>query len=101
VPDTAGQPAPLLLELAGELDLARTSEIVLRGNALLRDAGAGQRMVVDLARVEFIDSSGLSGLLRLRRLATSHGVSIFLRAVPPDVAVLLRLSGIDQLLPAE
>ncbi len=62
---------------------------------------AGQRIVIDLARAEFIDSSGLSGLLQLRRHALARDVQLTLRSVPPGIEALLRLSGIDQVLPIE
>ncbi len=60
-----------------------------------------KRLVVDLGRVRFIDSSGLSGLLRLRRLAEQQGVAMCLRDVPENIKALIRLSGIDQVLPTE
>jgi len=101
VPDEAPSSTPLVLTLSGELDVASANEVVARGEALLGDAVAGQRLVIDLGRVEFIDSSGLSGLLRVRRLAVERGSSISLREVSPDVAMLLRLTGIEQLLPTE
>lgn len=101
MPETGREPAPLVLELSGEIDVALSDDIVVRGAALLAKAVDGQPIVIDLARVEFIDSSGLSGLLRLRRQALSRGLLISLRDVPPQVAVLLSLSGIDQLLPTE
>lgn len=93
--------APLVLTLSGEVDLAQSDKIVDRGDELLRTATAGQRLVVDMRRVRFIDSSGLSGLLRVRRQAEQCGVQVSLRNVPEQITVLLRLSGIDQVLPTE
>jgi anti-anti-sigma factor len=103
VPDAvrARTAGPLVLSLAGEIDLAQADRTVERGNELLRTAKAGERLVIDMRRVRFIDSSGLSGLLRLRRLAEQQSVSVYLRDVPDQVAGLLRLSGIDQVLPTE
>jgi anti-sigma B factor antagonist len=100
-PAAGTEPSPPVLELAGEIDLARSEEIVTRGERLLDESAAGQPVVVDLARVQFIDSSGLSALLRLRRLALARGRSVVLRDVPPFVARLLSLSGVDQVLPPE
>ena len=93
--------APLVLELAGEIDVSRAEDVVERGGVLLRDAAAGQGITIDLARAAFIDSSGLSGLLQLHRRALARGVPLTLRAVPPEIASLLRVSGIDQVLPIE
>lgn len=101
MPDTDDESAPLVLELSGDLDMARSDEIVVRGEELLHHAVDGRQLVVDLARVDFLDSSGLSGLLRLRRLALERGVSIALRDVSPRVSVVLSLSGVEQALPSE
>ena len=70
VPDAvrARTAGPLVLSLTGEIDLSQADRTVERGNELLRTAKAGQRLVIDMRRVRFIDSSGLSGLLRLRRV---------------------------------
>lgn len=102
VPDaSADATAPLVLALAGEVDLAQSDKILDRADELLRTAIAGQRLALDLSRVRFIDSSGLGGLLRLRRLAEQRGVSVFLRGVPEPIAGLLRVSGLEQVLPTE
>jgi anti-sigma B factor antagonist len=103
VPDAvqARAATSLVLPLSGEIDLAQADRTVERGNELLNTATAGQRLVIDMQRVRFIDSSGLSGLLRLRRLAEQRGVAVYLRDVPEQIAGLLRLSGVDQVLPAE
>lgn len=101
MPDLEDGAAPLVLELSGDIDVAYADEIVSRGEALMSGAAIGRRIVVDLGKVQFIDSSGLSGLLRLRRLAVARGLDIALRDIPPNVGVLLSLSGIDQVLPPE
>jgi anti-sigma B factor antagonist len=102
VPDDSERAAaPLLLTLSGEVDLAQTDKLVDRGNELLRTAAPGQRLVIDMGRVRFIDSSGLSGLLRLRRIAEQRNVSISLRDVPEQIMGLLRLAGLEQVLPRE
>jgi anti-anti-sigma factor len=102
VPDASARAtAPLVLTLSGEIDIAQSDKVVDRGDELLRTAIVGQRLVIDLGGVRFIDSSGLSGLLRLRRLAEQCGVPVTLRDVPEQVMALLRLSGIDQVLPTE
>jgi anti-sigma B factor antagonist len=102
VPDDSERAAaPLVLTLSGEVDLAQSERVVDRGSELLRTAAAGQRLVIDMGRVRFIDSSGLSGLLRLRRMAEQCNVPISLRDVPEQVMGLLRLAGLEQVLPRE
>ena len=96
-----GDAAPLVLELSGDIDVSRAEDVLRRGGVLLHDAAAGQRIVIDLSRADFLDSSGLSGLLQLRRHALAREVRLTLRSVPPPIEALLRVSGIDQVLPIE
>jgi anti-sigma B factor antagonist len=101
-PDGSDLPGPLVLELDGEIDVARAEDVVARGEKLLQGAtSAGQRLVVDMGRVEFIDSSGLSALLRLRGRAEERGVAVALRDVPRRVSVLLQLAGLDEVFPID
>src|SRR5262245_52138292 len=48
--------------------------------------------VVDLGAVEFIDSSGIGFLVRLRTKAQSAGGDVKLCALPPRVAEVLRMT---------
>ena len=91
----------LVLPLDGELDVARSDEILAHGDQLLATAQAGQQLVVDMSDLSFIDSSGLSALLRLRHHALAKEVGIALHAVPEHVAVLLRISGLEEVLPTD
>ena len=87
--------------MRGDVDVVQADQLVTQGAAILRDIPSGQYLAVDLAAVDFIDSSGLSALLRLRRSAQQRAIELRLRGVPEHVAVLLRLSGLEQVLPAE
>lgn len=87
-----------VLVLHGAVDVMRTDDLVAEGDALLRATPAGRRVAIDLSDVDFMDSSGLSGLLRLRRTAVQRGIEIRLRGVPAHVAALLRISGLEQIL---
>ena len=95
--DAAG---PVLV-LHGDVDVVRADEMVAEGDTMLRAAPGGGTFAVDMSDVDFIDSSGLSGLLRLRRAAEQRGMEVRLRGVPEHVAVLLRLSGLEQVLPSD
>lgn len=52
-----------------------------------------QPIVIDLAGVCFIDSSGLRSLLGASRRASTRGTVIILRTVGPEVRRLLRITG--------
>jgi anti-sigma B factor antagonist len=92
--DLADPELPVLV-LSGEIDMACADDVVAGGEQLLRDAPNARDLVVDLGQVEFIDSSGLSALLRLRRTAQGRDIAVALRDVPRSVSVLLRLAGVQ------
>jgi len=85
----ADAPAPagvVLLDLAGELDLAAAP--VLRGRV---DAAEGA-LVLDFTHATFIDSAVLQELLRARAELSARGVRFMLAAVPRPVQRLLELT---------
>jgi anti-sigma B factor antagonist len=86
-----------VLVLSGEIDLACADEVAAAGVALLRDTPGPVRIVVDLGAVEFLDSSGLSALLQIRRAAAAEGVEVALREITRPIGVLLQLTGVEEL----
>ncbi|HEX6457187.1 MAG TPA: STAS domain-containing protein [Solirubrobacterales bacterium] len=82
----------LRLALHGELDLANaaTMEAMLKG-AL----ASGENVVVDLAKLEFLDSTGISLLVAALKGPGAERLS-FLPSESPDVARLLFLTGLDE-----
>lgn len=83
---------PVVIELVGEYDVARKE-------AMRAELAAGETasfVVLDMTAVNYLDSTALSELLRLRRLTTVHnGV---LRVVLKDSAIrrLFAITGIDK-----
>ena len=84
---------------AGELDLETTPELDRTVRELLA-SGFGQ-ILVDLAGVEFIDSTGVHVLLALSAEADARGCRIALRPGPPAVQRIFELTGTRPLLPFE
>jgi anti-sigma B factor antagonist len=83
------------IELAGELDIY-TSEVLRTRVGELGDIG-GRHVVIDLAGVQFIDSSGLSALVHtLKHSKDSQGV-VTLRRPSEQVRKLLEISGLSRL----
>lgn len=84
-----------LIEIEGRLD-AMTAPLV---EARLREMYAqGCRvMVVDMAALQYISSSGLRVLLLTQRRLQSVGGRLMLRAVPPNVWKVLCLAGFDRI----
>lgn len=85
-----------LVTAHGEIDLA-----VLRNAAALCQAVArrGLPLVVDATDVTFVDSAGMSVLVRLARDAEAGGYPVVLRNAPWAIKELLIATGIVRLLP--
>ncbi|HEX6527416.1 MAG TPA: STAS domain-containing protein [Streptosporangiaceae bacterium] len=65
-----------IVTVEGEIDIATVG--ILSGHLTQLAARRPQRLVIGLAGVSFIDSSGLGGLVRIRK------------ALPPECPVVLR-----------
>ena len=57
-----------------------------------------QLVVLDLARLEFCDSSGITALIAARNHAVAAGADVALAAVPADTLRVLRIVRLDQYL---
>jgi anti-anti-sigma factor len=91
----AHQDGTALVVCRGEIDLAVAGALrVLLDEALV----ASPRVVVDMADVTFIDSSGLR-VLAVARLQVAESITV--RNAPPAVARVFALSGMDRILTVE
>jgi anti-sigma B factor antagonist len=68
---------------------------------LLRLRPPRQRVVLDLAELRFMDSTGLRILLKAKRTAVEGGWVLVLRSVPPNIRRLLELAGVQDVIPTE
>ena len=82
-----------VLELAGEVDVYTAPALRDRITELL-DAGQ-RRLIVDLATVEFIDSTGLGVLVGSLNRAKELGGRLDLVCPQERVLKLLRITGLD------
>lgn len=73
----------------------------LKGEFLLVCKPKVERLIVDLADVEFCDSSGLSALLIADRKMKEHGGGVKLINVHKKVASLLKISMLDRVFDIE
>ncbi len=78
-----------VVTLAGELDLATG-----RGLADTLADIAGPTVVVDLADVTFMDSSGIGALVRARQRISARGSSMIISRPQPRVAKTLEIMGL-------
>lgn len=84
-----------VLIVTGELDLMTAGELAAAGRTAL-DAVDGGELVIDLARVTFLDSTAIGALVHLADLARQFGVALVLQAVPARVEKLLEITGIRE-----
>jgi anti-anti-sigma factor len=89
----------LVLSVRGEIDLVSVPQL----EEALRKAetSAAKRVVLDLADVEFMDSSGLHALLRAWQRFEQNRGRLVLSRVSPQVRRLLELTGTDLILGVE
>lgn len=88
---------PGRIEVAGDLLFDHAEAAAAAGRALVVAAG-GQPVTVSLAGVGRANSAGAAVLIEWQRAAVAAGGSLQVVDVPPRVAGILRLSGLDSLL---
>lgn len=86
-----------MLRLIGEIDAATLLGFRGEADVLLLDDTV-RELVVDLSETTLIDWTGLGLLVHLKMLAGENAIGLTVRAVPPRVLALLKLSGLDRIL---
>ena len=86
--------AESVLTLAGDVDFASVVWWQRRIGEALRPLPTV--LVLDLARVSFMDSSGVNLLIAARRMGLAQDTRIRLRNKPAQVERLLSISGMDR-----
>lgn len=82
-----------LMSLSGELDLAVAPDLVTELEYALDHVSP--HLVLDLTKVEFIDSSGLTMLLRVRQLTQERNGSLVLTGANEALDYLLSLTRLN------
>ena len=85
----------VVVTVDGELDLVTAPDL----NDALGTVAGERALVVDLAGVEFIDSSGLSVLVNLNRNASRSGTDLAFVAATPRVQSTFAITGLATVLP--
>jgi len=86
----------VVVSLAGELDLAGAPELA-QALARIVDAGAG-RVVVDLTRLAFLDSTGLRELIVAAKALQARDASLTLAGPRPNVQRLFDIVRLSETL---
>ncbi len=86
----------LTMYLRGELDHHTAKKLREALDEKIRDTMPCQ-IVLDFSDLEFMDSSGIGFILGRYKLATELSATIELKNVPPAIAKVLRIAGIERL----
>jgi anti-anti-sigma factor len=94
---TARDGAQAQLGAGGEIDLSTVGEL---REAVLRAAEGAERVLLDLNRLGFIDTTGLGCLLELRSTLQGRGVLFEIAAADGPVRQAVDVTGLGHLLTA-
>ena len=84
----------VVIGVSGELDLASSPELE---HELERGIASGvEILIIDLRKLEFMDSTGLSVLVRAHQKATQAGKQFVVVKGPQQVQRLLSLTGVAE-----
>ncbi|MFJ8569317.1 STAS domain-containing protein [Streptomyces sp. NPDC093514] len=83
-----------VLEVAGDLDYDQAPRF--RQTVTTLELEPGQCLVLDLSRIQFCDSSGITALIVARNHAVAAQAEIALVAVPDNTMRILRIVGLDR-----
>lgn len=84
----------VVLHLRGELDMAQSGDLKAQ---LVEAAGRTEMLLVDLAQLDFIDSSGFLALHEAHTAATASGSRLVLVSPSSTVTRIVELMGFDHL----
>ena len=85
------------LALSGDLDMSATFVLEPILDRVL--AGAPGELVLDLAEVPFVDSSGLGLLIATHERANRAGVDMAIAGAGPEIQRVFHIAGLDGVLP--
>jgi anti-sigma B factor antagonist len=88
----------VVVYLAGDLDLAVRDRLVA---ALTEASATTHRLVIDLSRITFIDSTGMKALVDVWRRRADAKRDLVLREPAPVVMRTLVMAGVADLLPID
>src|SRR5215468_8696008 len=89
------QHQPNVLSLQGEIDLHVSPALTESLNAMTQKKP--ERIVIDLSRATFIDSSGLAALILAMQNIEAYGGKFFLAGLQETMRSILETSRLDQI----
>ena len=89
-------PGALRVRVSGEVDMACANDLL--GTIVSAEVPRGGKLILDLADVAFMDSSGISALVEAHRKRDAEGIAMTIVGTPPTVLKVFRISGVDSYL---
>ncbi len=86
-----------VVAVAGEIDIFTAPQ--LREKLVELTEAGEHRIVVDLLRVDFLDSTALGVLVGIHRRISPEGGALNLVCTKPHILKMFRISGLDQTFP--
>jgi anti-sigma B factor antagonist len=80
--------------LSGEIDFSVTPTVRARLQGLM--AEGAPEIVLDMAGLSYIDSSGLAMLIELRKVLAESGRTVTIKAISPQVRKLFNLTQLGE-----
>jgi anti-sigma B factor antagonist len=94
VAPTPRKDRPNVLPLKGEIDLHVYPAVTASLNAMIKKKP--KRLVVDLSRVTYVDSTGLAAFIRAMQKVEAYGGKFSLAGMPETVRSIFEVSRLDQ-----
>jgi anti-sigma B factor antagonist len=91
------EPGYVVVSVAGEIDMATAPQFREQLSSVI--SGGARRVVVDLARVTFMASAGISVLIGTHRALVAESGSLVLASPSLAARRILALVGLDQVIP--
>ncbi len=88
----------LLARVEGELDLSTAGAFRVAIDEALEGRDGPRHLVLSLAKLSFVDSSGLGAILGRYRRISERGGKMVAANVPANIARLLSLSGLQRII---
>lgn len=84
------------LQLEGDIELHNIHEIKSELTAQFNEHPLD--LIIDLAKVTYIDSSGMNMLIENKRMIESEGKTYWIKNIPESIKQLFRTVSLDQIL---
>ena len=91
----------LVVRISGDLDLESAPAFRDKIDNVLTEYEMINKLVLNLAEVNFVDSSGLGAILGRYKKMRSRGGFMYLTEVEPSVSKVFELSGLFKIIPLE